>query len=565
MTLCLCGQTYHIGDLYTAPDGSRGIVYFVLPDGSGGWAVALNDASTGCKWGESLDIPEIPNLMYGIFTYQQANYDTAGYQKTALIRAFQNNSQTYAAGKVDFENGWYLPSPGQLSLLCAQRPFISAAIVNAGGTLMANQWYWTSSESDYQNACAVHFGNPDSHGIGDYRFNQNKSVNCRVRAVRSFSYGDEPVPVTYLWNTGDTTPDITVTLDQTITYSVTVTTPGGCADTVEHTIVVNNAEPQTFYDEVCQGEPYYGYGFDVTMAETSEPGSLVRTRTEEQYGCTVTHTLELTVMPAPHTDIEMFACDEYQWNDQTYTSSGDYTVSYPKQVGCDSVVKLHLTISYTPDANVMSNRDSICWGDEVSLQAEIENMSAFLVTQPLSLVTVGDILCTDNSIVKASDWPMEGKIARGVVFYVDDTGEHGWAVHLRNQSSSIRWTAEGNNVDISELDNFSDSRAAITDFEGYMNTLKIRAAGNSTMYPAAWLVDLDNGWYLPAAGQLRLLYAMLPTVNASLMEVGGGQIVWNRYWSSTEYANSSPWNVLQAGGVGHHNGYLSGVRSVCNF
>ena len=38
--LCCCGavfaQSYQIGDVYTAPDGSRGIVYYLHPDGSGG-------------------------------------------------------------------------------------------------------------------------------------------------------------------------------------------------------------------------------------------------------------------------------------------------------------------------------------------------------------------------------------------------------------------------------------------------------------------------------------------------------------------------------------------------
>lgn len=41
MVLLLCmghvwGQTYHVGDLFTAPDGSQGIVYYLNPDGSGG-------------------------------------------------------------------------------------------------------------------------------------------------------------------------------------------------------------------------------------------------------------------------------------------------------------------------------------------------------------------------------------------------------------------------------------------------------------------------------------------------------------------------------------------------
>lgn len=510
MTLCLYGQTYHVGDVYTAPDGSQGIVYFVLPDGSGGWVVALNDASTGCKWGESLDIPDLSNLMYGFDTYQQANYDTAGYQKTAIIRAFQNNSQTYAAGKVDFANGWYLPSPGQLSILCAQRPFISAAIVSAGGTLMANQWYWTSSESDYQNACAVHFGNPDSHGIGDYRFNQNKSVNCYVRAVRSFSYENEPIPVSYLWNTGDTTPDITVNPAQTTTYTVTVTTSNGYADVVSHTIVVLTRDTITFNET---------------------------------------------------------ACDEFEWNGQMYTASGDYTFTYPMPGGCDSVVILHLTVDHTPQATISVSADTICGETEVTLQATaVMSPGTWFHVPP---VAIGDILCTDNSIVKPSAWPVAGKTAMGIVFYVDNTDEHGWAVHLQEHGNKF-WCSSSIETDISTLTNYNTPFDAITDLEGYDNTQKIRDVGSAATYPAAYAVDFDNGWYLPAEGQLRMLFDEMVTLNASLQVVGGTQFLMEsgwRYWSSTERNQSNAWCLQYNGRVdgSYDKGSYHRVRSVRSF
>jgi len=494
MTLSLCGQAYHVGDLYTAPDGSQGIVYFVLPDGSGGWVVALNDASTGCKWGDALDIPEIPDLMYGIFTYQQANFDTAGYQKTALIRAFQNNSQTYAAGKVDFANGWYLPSPGQLSILFAQRPVINEAILNAGGSLMATGWYWTSSESDYQNACAVHFGGSGSNARGDFRFNQNKSVNCYVRAVRSFSYGNEPVSVSYLWNTGDTTPDITVNLTQTTTYTVTVTTSNGCADTVSHTIVLFNRDTLTFNET---------------------------------------------------------ACEEFEWNGQMYTASGDYTFTYPMPGGCDSVVILHLTVDHTPQATISVSADTICEGNEVTLQATATGTTPITYLQPIA---IGDILCTDNSIVKPSAWPVAGKTALGVVFYVDNTGEHGFAVHLHEQQINLRWSTVLR--DITGLVNYSKPRTAITDFDGYGNTQIIRSDGNAEEYPVAYAVDFDNGWYLPALGQATILVTEINDINPTLQIVGGTQFpstIYSVYHTSTEYSKQDAWNVASTGYVMNHN------------
>lgn len=509
MALSLCGQAYHVGDLYTAPNGSKGIVFFVLPDGSGGWVVALNDASTGCKWGDAIDVPEIPDLMYGILNYQQANFDTAGYQKTALIRAFQNNSQTYAAGKVDFANGWYLPSPAQLSILFAQRPIIDAAIINAGGTLMAYDWYWTCSESDYQNACAVHFGNAGTNGRGDFRFNQNKSVNCRVRAVRSFSYGYEPVPVSYQWSTGATTPDITVSPSQTTTYTVTVSASNGCADTVSHTVVVYSRDTLTF---------------------------------------------------------DQTACDSYEWNGQTYTTSGDYTFTYPRLGGCDSVVILHLTVDHTPQAIISVSADTICDGNEVALLASAVSGTPVSYVPP---VAVGDILCTDGTFAKPSAWPVAGKTAMGIVFYVDNTGEHGWAMHLNNENSDNTMQWGGSGTDIATLNNFSLGKNALSDLDGYGNTQKIRAAGNATTYPAAWAMDFDNGWYLPAAGQLRCIYPQLPTLNVSLQIVGGLSFPMNSiwgYWSSTEADNSRAWHLDENGQITSYTKNMTyRVRSVRNF
>ena len=212
---------------------------------------------------------------------------------------------------------------------------------------MSANWYWTSSEASDNSACRVDFGSSSTNSDGQFE-NHLKTNNHCVRAVRSFTYADEHTEqtVSYTWSTGDTTQNISVSPTQTTTYTVTVSTSGGCADTVAHTIVVNSPEPQTFYDEVCQGEPYVDNGFVVTSAETSQPGIISRTRTEEVNGCETTHTLELTVKASPHIDIEETACGSYEWNGQTYTQSGDYTETYPLSSGCDSVATLHLTVNH---------------------------------------------------------------------------------------------------------------------------------------------------------------------------------------------------------------------------
>jgi len=506
IALALCGQVYRVGDLYTAPDGSKGIVFFVLPDGSGGWVVALTDASTACQWGEVMDIPDLPNNNYGYSTYQQAYLDTAGYQNTAIIRAFQNSTQ-YAAGKVDFANGWYLPAPAQLGILYAQQSFINNALVNAGGTIMSANWYWTSSEASDNSACRVDFGdNLSTNSDGQYE-NHAKTNNHRVRAVRSFSYTMDN-DLNYSWSTGDSTQIITVSPDQTTTYTVTVTASGGCTDMAEHMIIVNSVANE-----------------EVTLS----------------------------------------VCDSYEWNGRTYTESGDYTVFFHQSNGCDSAVTLHLTVAHLQDATVSSTSDTICLGGEVTLQVEADGSSSLQVPN----VAIGDILCTDNSIVKPSDWPVVGKTAMGIVFYVDNTGEHGWAMHLQEQGTDVMWTPNGQYSDIPTLTNYTVARDAITDLDGYSNTQKIRNAGNATTYPAAYAVDFDNGWYLPAVGQLRLLLCEIVTLNASLQVVGGTQFPMNSVYynlSSTEFGQNFAWGSGYSGNVISNSKNSGGsVRSVRAF
>jgi hypothetical protein len=250
-------------------------------------------------------------------------------------------------------------------------------------------------------------------------------------------------------------------------------------------------------------------------------------------------------------------------------STGWYTFTnrYTTVDGCDSVRILQLLVAGTPTLSTLAQPAEICVGQGSMVLAMGENAS---ISYPVPPVAIGDILCTDNSIVKPSAWPVVGKTAKGVVFYVDNTGQHGWAVHLQDQgTTSVQWTPDGQFTDISTLTNYTNARDAITDLNGYSNTQKIRNAGNATKYPAAYAVDFANDWYMPAAGQLRLLFGEIVTLNASLQVVGGTQFPMNigwGYWSSTEYNQSYAWSVGTGGHVSYDNKSNYGrVRSVRAF
>ena len=388
---CALAQGYKLGDVITNDDGSRGVVFYVNPDGSGGWMVALTDASTGCPWGTSADIPALAN-QNSSYSQQLLN-DTDGYGNTEKIRAYQNNSTSYAAGKVDLAHGWYLPSAGQLRKLFGNLAKIEGAIAAAGGnTLSSANAYWSSTEKDASSAWIV-----DS----SLKFaSSSKTSNNSVRAIHDFGGGQTIVYDTalyYYWNTGTTTPFIEVSPTQTTTYTVTAVTEFGCSATAEQTVYVNPSGTEHVYDTVCAGYAYEGYGFALTPEQTQTQGEASFSReigggecsatltlhlykrgsvagpvinastceNEAYYyngyaysvagtyhqvytaamGCDSIVTINLSVLPVSSRTIERETCNSLTWNGEVYTESGTYEQTLQNQHGCDSVVTMYLTVN----------------------------------------------------------------------------------------------------------------------------------------------------------------------------------------------------------------------------
>ena len=214
------------------------------------------------------------------------------------------------------------------------------------------------------------------------------------------------------------------------------------------------------------------------------------------------------------------------------------------------------------DLNVhitVTQNDTICAGETVVLEAVVDTIYPF--------AAVGDILCSDGSIVHRNEWPVPGKTPIGIVFYVDDSKWHGWAVSL-TQTASMAWSTTNVYVNNHGATHWNFAINQDAEWEGYANTQYIishynaatypaafAAAGFSTTYPAPW----SRGWYLPSAAQLNMLFGELPEVNLSLNRVGATPIVDNNpglarpggsvlLWSSTEGSNSTAYALEIADG-----------------
>lgn len=229
----------------------------------------------------------------------------------------------------------------------------------------------------------------------------------------------------------------------------------------------------------------------------------------------------------------------YVLNGKSYYQSGINVQHLTNAVGCDSVITLAFTVVPALELSVAVTGDTLCAGDSITLSAVADSIVV------LPLIAIGDILCTDGTTEKPANFLASGKTALGVVFFVDSTGAHGWAVHPNDQSEQVRWCSHHSDdvPGVSHHDNFWIS-GDMPDFDGYANTQYIWAAGDSTSYPAAHTVDFPNGWYLPGVGQLDVLFSEMVILNPSLQLINGTPFpmntVWN-YWSSTQSAEESPW------------------------
>jgi hypothetical protein len=162
-----------IGSLVTNADGSQGVLFHVNGAGTEGWMVALDDASPSCQWGDNSNVLALHEMP---FQLPIALEDQSGYLNTSILRNYQDPANGYAASLVDFDNGWYLPSVGQLRKLYAALPFIETAITDAGGTTLSDGYYWSSSEYSTGEAFSPAFAlSPNAKG-----------GSCRVRAIRNY-------------------------------------------------------------------------------------------------------------------------------------------------------------------------------------------------------------------------------------------------------------------------------------------------------------------------------------------------------------------------------------------
>ena len=82
-------------------------------------------------------------------------------------------------------------------------------------------------------------------------------------------------------------------------------------------------------------------------------------------GCDSIATLKLLVNYSTASTAMLMACDSYEWNGETYTTTGVYTYDTINAAGCDSTATLNLTVNYsTASTTMLTVCDSYEWNGE---------------------------------------------------------------------------------------------------------------------------------------------------------------------------------------------------------
>ncbi len=342
-------SAYKYGDVVTNSDGSKGLVFWLSPDASYGWMVALEDAPVTAQWGDTVDIPEVENI-----TFYLSYADTAGYVNTQILLNVYP-SASYAANYVDFANGWYLPSTTQLATIFTNLPMLEPLLVLNGGTTLGEAIYWSASEFDKYFAVGLNFVDGIAYGYpkpGAYSVRQ-----VRTFVNQSFQYD---LSLSYVWNTGDTTAFIKVSPAASTLYAVTAKNDVGCEAYAEKTIFVGDNQTEEIYATICEGESYTQYGFNESLSGTYQQV------VSGSNACALTINLHLTVFPQKETVLfdTVTVGNEYLNHGFYYSyidTPGDIldSLTYNTSNSCDSLVILNLHVLPVYKGLVY---DTICQG-----------------------------------------------------------------------------------------------------------------------------------------------------------------------------------------------------------
>lgn len=174
-----------------------------------------------------------------------------------------------------------------------------------------------------------------------------------------------------------------------------------------------------------------------------------------------------------------------------------------------------------------------------------------------SITTLTSPTIAISAAIKTPTFHIGQKYGGGIIFYIDNTGQHGLIAAVKDTgdvTGRMRWGSAA----------FKLSGASGTAVgTGSANTTKIIAVeGKSLVYAARLCRNYRGGghsdWFLPSKDELYLLYQQKNVV---------GGFVQGAYWSSSEFDHSLAWTKYFYNDIAQysHKDRFNGVRAIRAF
>jgi hypothetical protein len=201
-----------------------------------------------------------------------------------------------------------------------------------------------------------------------------------------------------------------------------------------------------------------------------------------------------------------------------------------------------------------NNFSSIDWGNSpyfLKVETDPTGGNSYTITGISEILSVPYALHakTADSIVGVTikKYSVGDFVNGGILYWVDETGQHGLVCAKEDQSTGIRWYSG----------TYGFTRALGTGpLAGKMNTSIIIASqvaigDASAKYAARVCIQSEitekgityGDWYLPSKGELNLMYENKTIIDSTALANSGSVFTTTgHYWSSTEYSDQAAWS-----------------------
>jgi hypothetical protein len=336
------GETYTTSGVYTfnytTTDGCNGVDYLVL--------------TIAHSYSASQDVVACDSYTYGNVEYtesaviEDSNYTIAGCDSVVNINLTINkHAETVVTEKAcsffnwhgetyteSIETTWTGTADNGCDSIVTLKLTVNQPVATSFDTAVCGTMVWNFTEytlsGNYTQTLATTAG-CDSTVTMNLTVNQPVSVNETVTVCDS-----------YVWNGTE--------YNQSGVYNYNSTTVAGCDSIATLNLTIKQSTASELTVSACSSYPWNG--------ETYEQSGDYTFTTTNSVGCDSIATLHLTINQPASVAISATACNSYEWNGTVYTQSGVYTQNFETVHGCDSVVTLTLTVNYNQniDTTVMA-------------------------------------------------------------------------------------------------------------------------------------------------------------------------------------------------------------------